>query len=724
MHLSKAIIIPLLILGAILAAIPLTFRLSQQPQDIRQEAAPVVFLSFTQAPASVGVNQTFSVNLALDTGTEQVSGTEVYVQFNPAVLRANSIAKSTPGLMPREIPEITSINNTTGLATITLLSNPETPVTGAGSLATISFTALAANAGTTISFVTPTQVAGISGANLEASMGQTIIAVLSPSPTPTPLPTPTPSPTPLPTPTPTPTAFTFTVSTPTTTVTQPFTLQYGLVNRTPNVITVSTIVPAGIVIPSEAGCQTGTGCTFNYTFTQAETGLSKMAYASTAGNFNFAATFNEPALGNQQTRNASITASFLASPTPTPLPTPTPTPTITVSLGANPATGVAPLNGVSLTATVGGTATGSILYQFRCLSTGPIAHTMTTTTNPYTIANLCNYNLAGTATTSVQVTRQGVSASNTALVTVSAASSPTPTPTPITYYLEAVPQDSVAMQVSLPNEGYAIMGILHQDNGSVVTNQTDFGYSWTIVNSNIASIAPFTGCTNGIQPPCPEDHLGIAGLIPGNTTINLSVRRISTNTVVASASWQLTVTPRPSPTPSPSPSPVDLLARVQLEGVTEQRPDQFVEFTFTQNGQTIYSVTNRMSADVSGIYTSVTPITSPSLLPGDYIVYVSGPVNLTRQFNATIPVTPLLTLDLTSMPLFTADILDDNVVDINDFNRMINNFGCRLNQVPPVEPLGKVCSPLSSDLDLDQDVDIFDYSYMVGNYNQVGDILP
>lgn len=619
MHLSKAVIIPLLILGAILAAIPLTFRLSQQPQDIRQEAAPVVFLSFNPTLTSVGVNQTFSLNLALDTGTEQVSGTELYVQFDPAVLRANSVTKVTPGLMPREIPEITSINNTTGLVTMTLLSNPETPVAGTGNLAVINFTALSARAGTTISFVAPTQVAGISGANLEASMGQTSIAVLSPSPTPTPVPTPTP----LPTPSPTPTAFTFTVSTPTTTVTQPFTLQYGLVNRTPNLITVSTIVPPGIVVPSEPGCQTGTGCTFNYTFTQAETGLSKVAYASTAGNFNFTATFNEPALGNQQTRNASITASFLASPTPTPLPTPSPTPTVTVSLSANPTSGVAPLNGVSMTATVGGTATGSILYQFRCLSTGPIAHTMTTTTNPYTIANLCNYNLPGTATTSVQVTRQGVSASNTALVTISAAPSPTPSPT------------------ILPT-----------------------------------------------PTPTPNPS------------------------------------PTPTPLPTPSPSPVDLLARVQLEGVSEQRPDQFVEFTFTQNGQTIYSVTNRMSADVSGIYTSVTPITSPTLLPGDYIVYVSGPINLTKQFNATIPTTPLLTLDLSNTPLLTADILHDNLIDINDFNRMINNFGCRLNVAPPVEPVGKVCSPLSSDLDLDQDVDIFDYSYLVGNYNQAGDLLP
>jgi hypothetical protein len=92
-------------------------------------------------------------------------------------------------------------------------------------------------------------------------------------------------------------------------------------------------------------------------------------------------------------------------------------PTVSVTLSANPSSGSAPLNGVDLTASVSGTATGSITYRFDCTNDGTYEFTTTTSTNPYTAVDLCNYSAPGTFTARVRVTRQNVSAENTTTIT-------------------------------------------------------------------------------------------------------------------------------------------------------------------------------------------------------------------------------------------------------------------------------------------------------------------
>ncbi|MFY9462425.1 MAG: hypothetical protein WAP51_04470 [Candidatus Sungiibacteriota bacterium] len=87
--------------------------------------------------------------------------------------------------------------------------------------------------------------------------------------------------------------------------------------------------------------------------------------------------------------------------------------TLLVSLAANPSSGTAPLNGVDLTATVSGTAQGTINYTFYCnrsdsgtnITSGWAAKFDNTSENPKTAVDACNYSSGGTYTAKVIVER-------------------------------------------------------------------------------------------------------------------------------------------------------------------------------------------------------------------------------------------------------------------------------------------------------------------------------
>ncbi len=107
--------------------------------------------------------------------------------------------------------------------------------------------------------------------------------------------------------------------------------------------------------------------------------------------------------------------------------------TLSIIASASPSSGTAPLNDVDIAGNVSGTATGNIVYKMDCTNNGTWEHTSSSiTTDPYTVANLCDYVSAGTYTVKVQVTRQGIVASDTTTVTVGVAdplpeSKPNPT---------------------------------------------------------------------------------------------------------------------------------------------------------------------------------------------------------------------------------------------------------------------------------------------------------
>ena len=118
--------------------------------------------------------------------------------------------------------------------------------------------------------------------------------------------------------------------------------------------------------------------------------------------------------------SSSFSCGVPATPIPTPVPTPAPTPppSINTNLSAAPSVGDAPLVGVSLTSSVGGSASGNIRYQFDCTSDGTIERDVTSGSNPYTASGICSYGTAGNYTARVVVTRSGVTSSATTPVNV------------------------------------------------------------------------------------------------------------------------------------------------------------------------------------------------------------------------------------------------------------------------------------------------------------------
>jgi len=96
-----------------------------------------------------------------------------------------------------------------------------------------------------------------------------------------------------------------------------------------------------------------------------------------------------------------------------------PAPTLSVSLTADPDSGEEPLNNVDLTAVVSGTATGNIDYKFDCENDGDWDYTYNGLSQEVlTITNACNYQEDGTYIAKVEVTREGLTETDTDIIEV------------------------------------------------------------------------------------------------------------------------------------------------------------------------------------------------------------------------------------------------------------------------------------------------------------------
>jgi|GEM_PF-973837 len=90
-------------------------------------------------------------------------------------------------------------------------------------------------------------------------------------------------------------------------------------------------------------------------------------------------------------------------------------PTLNVSLSASPATGLSPLNGVDLTASVSTQGISNqrlIIYRFDCENNNSWELRVETTNRNYTAQDLCNYQYDGTYTALVKVEADGYEATN------------------------------------------------------------------------------------------------------------------------------------------------------------------------------------------------------------------------------------------------------------------------------------------------------------------------
>ena len=107
------------------------------------------------------------------------------------------------------------------------------------------------------------------------------------------------------------------------------------------------------------------------------------------------------------------------------------TATLSVTLTAGPSSGSAPLNGVDLTASVSGTATGPITYTFYCnrsdtstTVSSPWNHQVNSSQTTFTAVDVCSYSSSGNYVTKVIAQRASVAAEARSNVSVATAAAP------------------------------------------------------------------------------------------------------------------------------------------------------------------------------------------------------------------------------------------------------------------------------------------------------------
>lgn len=200
------------IIGAIalVAIIPLTVLLARNQQDIRQRASetpvssplPTAIFSFSPSSLQVGQNQSFGMDVNLDSPVYKVTGVDVVFTFNKDVL---SVTSFVPSAVFNNVLYNT-VDNAAGTIRFSAVDTANLAPMGTISLGKITFLAKAVGTG-----AINTQEVQITAVNLAGSLANTTATgtytVVLPSPTPTLTPTATPiPPTNVPTNTPAPTA--------------------------------------------------------------------------------------------------------------------------------------------------------------------------------------------------------------------------------------------------------------------------------------------------------------------------------------------------------------------------------------------------------------------------------------------------------------------------------------------------------------------------------------
>lgn len=101
------------------------------------------FLKFDKTSVSVKSGETFSIQVIVDAGTENILGVDAYILYDSALLEAQSVANGT--FFDSVVHSLT----TAGKAYIAgLVEDPATSRTGTGTIATITFKALKSGSGT------------------------------------------------------------------------------------------------------------------------------------------------------------------------------------------------------------------------------------------------------------------------------------------------------------------------------------------------------------------------------------------------------------------------------------------------------------------------------------------------------------------------------------------------------------------------------------------------
>ncbi len=171
--------------------------LVKRSQDIREKAAPLTNLSFSPATTSFVKGGKFSTNVNVDTGTNVLTGVDIELVYNPAVIQIDSIVPSTniSGLTSNTTGSIikNQIDNISGNARfIAYTFDKSLGVTGSKTIISILGSSSAnANAGSyQITYGPFTALAAINeGQNAVLNKTAFTITLTNPTPVPTAAPT-------------------------------------------------------------------------------------------------------------------------------------------------------------------------------------------------------------------------------------------------------------------------------------------------------------------------------------------------------------------------------------------------------------------------------------------------------------------------------------------------------------------------------------------------------
>lgn len=152
-------------------------------------AVPDSRLYFEPQNLSVNPGSNFSLTLKINPGTNRVSAVELYLSFDKTRLQLNNLTASTA--FPTVLKSAT-IDGTTGTASITLGSPPDSPVTTIAEVVTLDFSvksnASAGNAGVAVVNTSKAAAVGETGNVIVSSgYGSATVAVVVPSPSPSPV---------------------------------------------------------------------------------------------------------------------------------------------------------------------------------------------------------------------------------------------------------------------------------------------------------------------------------------------------------------------------------------------------------------------------------------------------------------------------------------------------------------------------------------------------------
>ncbi|MFH0863556.1 MAG: cohesin domain-containing protein [Candidatus Gottesmanbacteria bacterium] len=143
----------------------------QEPQEIRSQAAPAASLSLSPGATTYFTSQTFTTNVMVVTGTNQIVSTDLVLTFNPSVLQITGVSAGSFLTNTSDLQK--NIDNTNGKVTYSFYTSFANARQGQGILATINFQAKAAGV-STIAFDPMTSI---------GALNETQNVVMSTSPT-------------------------------------------------------------------------------------------------------------------------------------------------------------------------------------------------------------------------------------------------------------------------------------------------------------------------------------------------------------------------------------------------------------------------------------------------------------------------------------------------------------------------------------------------------------